>query len=468
MENARNVALVPGQVLANKYRVERIIGQGGFGVVVAAHHLQLDERVAIKVLLPEIASRPDAVARFLREGRATIKIRSEHVVRVLDVGTLESGAPFLVMEYLEGQDLAALLARRGPLAPWLAVDHVLQACEALAEAHALGIVHRDLKPANLFLTQRRDGTTSIKVLDFGISKVTRPGEQGMTSSGVLVGSPRYMSPEQMRSARQVDARTDIWSLGVITYELVCGRAPFDATSFPELFAKVTSHAPPAMRSWRADVTSGLDAAIAKCLEKDPARRYADVALLAAALAPFGGAGATTSAQRIQRVLGAPIVVRSPDVAIVSGDALTVTSAPPPPPNVGTVEGVGVSVAASRTRRFPTIALLGPALLVGGVALYLALASRAVPSGAASSHSGDAVVSAEPSRAAPRASQPVDVVVDAAVASSTPSASSTPTASTPPRALSNASARPASASAAPPPPSSPAPPSDDKQLFRHRN
>jgi len=191
----------PGDVLVGKYRVERVLGAGGMGVVVAAHHIQLDEKVALKFLLPEALQNHEAIGRFVREARAAVKIKGEHVARVSDVGQLENGAPYIVMEYLDGIDLAAWLKQRGALPTELAVDFVLQTCEAIAEAHLLGIVHRDLKPANLFCVQRADGQLIIKVLDFGISKVTTPGAVGheMTRTNAMVGSPYYMSPEQMQS-----------------------------------------------------------------------------------------------------------------------------------------------------------------------------------------------------------------------------------------------------------------------------
>src|SRR4051812_480796 len=210
-----------GQILGGKYRVDRVLGAGGMGMVVAATHLQLDERIAIKFLLPEALRNPEAVARFGREAKAAVKIRGEHVARVIDVGSFENGAPYMVMEHLDGRDLSSFIHERGAMPMSDAVDAVLQACEALAEAHALGIVHRDLKPANLFLTRRPDGTPSIKVLDFGISKLTAPGaDHSMTKTSAVMGSPLYMSPEQMTASRGVDARTDIWALGVVLYELL--------------------------------------------------------------------------------------------------------------------------------------------------------------------------------------------------------------------------------------------------------
>ncbi|MCC6663033.1 MAG: protein kinase [Polyangiaceae bacterium] len=293
-----------GDVLLGKYVVEKVLGMGGMGVVVAAHHRQLDERVALKFLLPEAAANPEVVARFLREARAAAKIKSEHVTRVFDVGTMDSGAPFLVMEYLEGRDLSALLGQHGPLEPGLAVDYVLQACEALAEAHAARIVHRDLKPHNLFLSHRADGSPCIKVLDFGISKSVTTVDGAMTRTSAMMGSPLYMSPEQMVSARDVDVRSDIWALGVILHELTTGKTPFDAETMPQLVVQVTQNAPRPLRADRTDAPAALEAVVARCLEKEPARRYQSVAELAAALAPFASADGRGSVSRVSRVLGA--------------------------------------------------------------------------------------------------------------------------------------------------------------------
>jgi eukaryotic-like serine/threonine-protein kinase len=294
-----------GDILAGKYRVERVLGVGGMGVVVAAHHIQLDEKVALKFLLPEALGNPEAVARFAREARAAVKIKSEHVARVSDVGTLPNGSPYMVMEYLDGGDLAAWIKQRGALPVEQAVEFVLQACVAVADAHVLGIVHRDLKPANLFCVRRSDGQLTIKVLDFGISKMTdtsglAPGSVTRTSS--LMGSPLYMSPEQMRSSKDVDALTDIGALGIILFELITGRPAFLAESVTELAIKVASEPTPAIRSLRAEVPSGLEAIIAKCLEKDRRRRYGNVAELALALSPFGPKRARASVDRISGII----------------------------------------------------------------------------------------------------------------------------------------------------------------------
>ncbi len=310
----------PGDIIAGKYQVEKILGAGGMGVVLAAHHMQLEERVAIKLLLPEVLDVPEAVTRFAREARAAVKIKSEHVARIIDVGTAESGVPYMVMEYLEGSDLSAWLKQKGSLPVKQAVEFVLQACEAIAEAHSLGIVHRDLKPANLFCILRPDGTFSIKVLDFGISKVasSQSGDSGfgMTKTSAMMGTPFYMSPEQLRSSRDVDARADVWSLGAILYELLAGKVPFDGEALAELCIKIMQDPTPLIRSVRPEVPVELEQVLCRCLEKDREKRYPNVAEMAIALGPFGP---TRSRLSVDRVRG-----------IVHGAAsMTVSVAPPP-------------------------------------------------------------------------------------------------------------------------------------------
>ncbi|WP_437774690.1 protein kinase domain-containing protein [Sorangium sp. So ce1097] len=296
-----------GDVLADKYEVERVLGEGGMGVVVAARHLLLGERVAIKFLLPKARERADLVARFLREGQAAARIRSEHVTRVYDVGTLARGEPYLVMEYLEGTDLKALLRDRGPLPVELACDYLLQACEALAEAHALGIVHRDLKPGNLFLSRRADGSPLLKVIDFGISKMAlsaepaAPREHDMTESSAMLGSPLYMAPEQMVSSKNVDARADVWSMGAILYQLLTGAIPFRGDSVMEIYDRILE-GPPRLGALRADVPGRIDWVVQRCLQKSPADRFGNIAELAAELAPFAPAHAQHLAERAARVL----------------------------------------------------------------------------------------------------------------------------------------------------------------------
>jgi serine/threonine-protein kinase len=273
----------PGDVLAGKYRVERVLGQGGMGIVVAARHLELDELYAIKFLLPHALSHSQAVDRFLREARASARLKGEHVAKVHDVGRLESGAPYMVLEFLAGSDLQQLVRKRGPL-PWEeAATYMLQTCEAIAEAHALGIVHRDLKPANLFLIQRPNGTPCVKVLDFGISKQAAPDGVDLTRTGMALGSPLYMSPEQMVRSKDADARSDIWSLGVVFYELLIGAVPFLADTLTEVVGRVLQeeHAPPSRV--RPDLPAGIDEIVAGCLQKRPEHRFQSVEQLAAAL-----------------------------------------------------------------------------------------------------------------------------------------------------------------------------------------
>ena len=232
------------------------------------------------------------------------------MAKVLDFGTLETGEPFTVMEYLSGNDLAHVLRQKGAMAVSDAVGVVLQACEAMAEAHALGIVHRDLKPANLFVTKRRDGTPLVKVLDFGISKMSTPNAPGsnesLTSSGLIMGSPGYMSPEQVRNAKSVDARSDIWAIGVILYELLTGESPFAGETVGEVFARIVTETPPPLGQLRAEVPEGLARAVAQCLERDLPRRVQSVGALASMLLPFASAEARLSVDRIHRLgIGSP-------------------------------------------------------------------------------------------------------------------------------------------------------------------
>ncbi|MDI1437671.1 serine/threonine-protein kinase [Polyangium sorediatum] len=279
-----------GEILAGKYRVERTLGMGGMGVVVAVTHLELRDERAIKLVRADL-THPQIIERFLREARVVVKLRSEHVAQVYDIGRLPTGAPFMVMELLHGDDLSALLKKRGTLPVHEAVLYVMQACDALAEAHGRGIVHRDLKPANLFLTHREDGSPCIKVLDFGVSKhVPEEGESAeleMTSNGDIMGSPLYMAPEQMRAAREVDARADIWALGAILYKLVTGRAPFQRATTPEIcMAVLGSEMAPLPSSLQGGIPSGLEAVIMRCLCKDVDSRFPRALDLKAALSPY--------------------------------------------------------------------------------------------------------------------------------------------------------------------------------------
>ncbi|WP_437683896.1 protein kinase domain-containing protein [Sorangium sp. So ce131] len=308
-----------GDVIAGKYKVEGVLGRGGMGLVVAATHLTLRQRVAIKLLLPGSALLPDAKERFLREGRLAAALRSEHCARVLDMGTLESGAPYLAMEYLQGADLGAVLRSRGGMPIAESVDLLLQAGEAIAEAHAHGIVHRDLKPSNLFLCTAADGSPLVKVLDFGLSRAA--GEASITATHAVAGTPQFMAPEQIRGLKQADARADLWALGAILYAMIGGRLPFDGESPPAIIARVMTDPPRALRLLRPDVPAPLEAIILRCLEKDVSQRVQSVAELARGLAPFGAQGARLSVERIVKTLdrrgdgdGPALMARAPRAA----------------------------------------------------------------------------------------------------------------------------------------------------------
>ncbi|RYE94292.1 MAG: serine/threonine protein kinase [Myxococcales bacterium] len=291
----------PGDLLAGRYEVERVLGGGGMGVVVAAHDRALGRPVALKFLRPEGAADAEISARFLREARASSRLSGEHVARVHDTGTLATGAPYIVMERLEGEDLGARLARAPVVAVADAVGIILQACEGLAEAHAAGIVHRDLKPANLFVT-RRDGAEHVKVLDFGIAKVSGPDDGELTSAQSLMGTPLYMSPEQLHSAREVDARSDVWSLGVLLYQLLTGQLPFQRSTLPEICASILLDDPEPPSAWRPGLPPDLDRAIERAMAKEADQRFASLVEFTAALAPFCPGGAA-AAQRVLAALG---------------------------------------------------------------------------------------------------------------------------------------------------------------------
>jgi serine/threonine-protein kinase len=285
-------------ILADKYIVQEILGEGGLGIVVRAHHQQLDLPVAIKFLKPKAAVDRDLVERFLREGQLAAKIRSVHSVGVHDVGTLE-GIPYMVLEYLEGRDLGTVLLEEGHLPVQQSVDYVLEACDALAEAHALGIVHRDLKPENLFVAEMAAGLTAVKILDFGISKLTPqkghgrraggtgPAHRVITRRGERIGTPAYMSPEQLMSPRDVDARSDLWSMGVVLHELLAGRCPFFGKTTGELVQAILMKPPVLLRAHCPAAPIELEAVIAKCLTKDRGGRYRNVAEFAQDIAPLG-------------------------------------------------------------------------------------------------------------------------------------------------------------------------------------
>jgi eukaryotic-like serine/threonine-protein kinase len=301
-ERPFEMPFVPGQIVAGKYEVIELVGVGGVGFVVAANHIELNEKIALKFLRPEMLTREDVVARFAQEALAAVRIKNEHVARVFDVGTLPNGCPFIVMEYLDGRDLYDIIVNDGPQPIKRAVDYVLQACEALADAHARGIVHRDVKPENLFLIRRSEGLELIKVLDFGISKVALTGSAfgskvPLVRTMLPMGSPVYMSPEQIRASKDIDVRTDIWSMGCVLHEMLTGKPAFDAPSLTQLSATILEEHPPKLSEVCPGVPEELAAIVARCLEKAPERRFQNMAELALALYPFGTRRSRHSAER---------------------------------------------------------------------------------------------------------------------------------------------------------------------------
>jgi serine/threonine-protein kinase len=425
------------------------------GIVVSAHHIGLDERVALKFLLPEALTQRVVLERFLREARAAAKIKSEHIARVIDVGTVNGGAPYIAMEYLEGADLATLLKTNGCFSVKDAVDLVLQTCEALAEAHALGIVHRDLKPPNLFCVRRPDGRNAIKVLDFGISKVAEASvfAQGVTQSGAMLGTPAYVSPEQLHHPKSVDMRTDVWALGVVLFELLTGTTPFEAESLAEIAMKITYAACPPVQVLRSDVPDALAAVILRCLEKERERRFPTVGELALALGAFGSRHARNSVDRVLSTLAAAGLAtyeppESSDPrrlgARLQADARPLHPAEPSPavsPNVnvgdprsisprGDVFRQRVGVAAPSKKKWANVAFVGAGLLL----LVAIAAGSALASSWASSAWRD-----EPRKAATEAPistgapAPLDSTLPAKTESSpAPSTSSTTAASRSPQ------------------------------------
>ena len=295
-----------GEIIGGRYRVERIVAEGGMGIIVAAKHIELEENVAIKFLRDEFASKPEIVGRFAREAKAAAKIKSTYTATVHDVGISEERGPYIVMEFLEGEDLESMLQADGRINFTRATEWMMQAGEAICAAHAAGIIHRDIKPANLFLVKSDHGVPIIKVLDFGVSKTALTGNVfGGTISLVktqsLVGSPIYMSPEQLRGTQDVTFVSDVWSIGAVLYELITGDTAFTGSSITELCAAVLEAQPAPISQRAPDCPPGLSDAIMRCLEKDPGDRFQTVAELVVALAPYAPKRARMSVDRVVAV-----------------------------------------------------------------------------------------------------------------------------------------------------------------------
>jgi serine/threonine-protein kinase len=450
--------LRPGEVIDGKYVIEGNLGGGGMGYVVLATHPILGA-CAIKLLKAELADNADLVARFVREAQAAQRIQNEHVVRVQDVSIdAERGTPYIVMERLHGLDLAELLEERGPLPLESVVDYVLQGCEALAEAHLEGIVHRDLKPANFFLTRRRDGSPFVKVLDFGISKASSPGGSGeaLTRPTGIMGTAEYMSPEQLQRPRDVDARADIWALGVVLYQLLSGQLPFVGEDLPSTVTKIVLGEPEPLVGLRPDLPESMLALVDRCLQKDREVRFASIPELATALAEFAPPRALGSVERIvslARASGIPIApasrpprssrpANSPSSvpAMVRARAETLA---------GDDAASQVSSADARGARRRRFALIGAGIAIAAVAAFAG--AQFTHAGAPRSSTGAAGASPEPHAAtsAPTEPKPAPTGTATPTATGTAQASAAPVASasasvadTTPIASPGASARPA--------------------------
>ncbi len=428
----RPAPFAPGEVVGGKYVLERVLGVGGVGMVLAARHVELDEVVAIKFLHHEMRQRPDVVRRFGVEARAAVRIKSEYAARVYDVGVSPSRGPYLVMEYLQGKDLADVLAERGPLPARRAVELVMQACEALAVAHSNGIVHRDVKPENLFLARRDDGSEVLKVLDFGISKgALSAGAAALAQTQELMGSPLYMSPEQVRAAGSVDHRTDVWSLGVVLYEMLAGEVPFPGETVTGVCARVLEAEPPPVARALEPLPEGLEAVVRRALEKDPAKRFQNVAEFAISLLAYGPGWARLSAERTNTIVraaghrvGVTLKVHSsaPPPSLLSGPSsrgalgdLGDLGMPPPPRGLApfTQGAAGPSPVAGpptdpealrlltnetrRTRRVVLVASTG-ALALAALAVALVLRPARAPAAAPAPGSAAATAPSAPAAA----------------------------------------------------------------------
>ena len=447
-------------MVGGRYRVGKTLGRGGMGEVVEAKHEQLGTRVAIKVMRAERAQKPELIERFLREARAAAQLQGEHVCRVHDFGTLEAGPPYMVMELLTGRDLASIIKDEGGIEPGLAARYITQACEAMAEAHALGIIHRDLKPSNLFLCLRPDGTTSIKVLDFGIAKAIGH-DSALTDTDHAIGSPAYMSPEQVRSSKAVDARTDIWSLGIVMFELLTGKLPFEADNPAGLALAITTQKAPALPP---AVPKKLAEAVKRCLHRDAERRYADVGELAAALEPFVTKEDKPATSLARRLSTGPVLV---DGALTTPE---IPSNKQAGARITTSKHMSGEIQRSESRRsfLPLGLAIAGALAIGSIVTYVAVGGRgndepspaaapapsgttAAPSGTTAAPSGTATAPSGTTATAPVDAGTAEVPSGAATANAAATATAatmTDAAATTNAAATTGSAAPADAPGAP--------------------
>ena len=453
--------LDPGTILLGKYRIDALIGTGGMGNVVRASHLFLHQPVAIKILLPSMTEDPSTVQRFLREAQATVKLKSEHSARVIDVGTTPDGTPFMVMEFLDGNDLNQILRHHGPQQPAIVCDLMLQACEGIAEAHALGIIHRDIKPSNFFITRRPDGSMLLKILDFGISK-TPVGYDELTGTQMVLGTPQYMAPEQMKSGRFADPRSDIWSIGVVMYQMLTGRPPFAGESYADLVLKVGLEPPEPIT---IPLPTGLADVVLRCLEKDPKLRFQNLGELARQIAPFA-TDPISSAQagvRVGRILQQrSMQIGVPNMLMHSGLSQVIPISPaqmtpsswPGSQSTSLSHGIGQVTHATRGGRGWIIAGLAALSIVAGAGGY-AISQLAHQDSA--QHDGAANAAAEPTAPPPPATVLPVAPPAAATPQPVPPAAATPQpAAATPQPVATTTAEPAASKPATTPAAAPKP------------
>lgn len=452
-----SLTMQPGTILSEKYCVERVLGEGGMGCVVEARHLELGTRVAIKFLLPYALQNADIVTRFEREARATAALQSDHIVNVTDVGRFPDGAPYMVMELLSGCDLATGLSRAGGRLPIAeAVAYGVQAAAGLADAHESGVVHRDVKPANIFLHERKDRRVVVKIVDFGIAKQTEDTSRNLTLASSIMGSPKYMSPEQLRDSKSADARSDIWSLGVTLFEMLAGRTPFAADSMAVLHADILHTPAPSLLEFRPEAPPDLDAILHRCLAKDPAARYASTRDLMIALEQLAMGTSSVSPSFVITSERMPTGVDFTPMPSVF-DRTEIADPTPMPEQTGSgVSHTRVSPESAQSSgppkaKWPLVVAIVAALVVAAIALRpkaeapaVSAAPAIVAPAAHAGHAGPAPptpVVAEPAKSPEAAPLAPANAVDAALARPTAAPSSP---------------APASKAAAPKPASAPAP------------
>lgn len=324
----------PGEVLDGKYRIEKMLGEGGMGAVAKATHLVRRAPVALKFMSPAILSMAGTVERFVNEGVAASQIDSDHVVKVFDVGRLPTGAPYLVMEFLDGRDLSDVITNEGPrIEATRAVHFTLQMLRALHTAHTAGIVHRDMKPSNCFVIEKDGEPDFLKLVDFGISKVRVDDERAsnLTRTNSALGTPLYMSPEQARSPRDVDARSDLYSVGAILYEMLCGRTPYTSETgeYTEILFKIFTTEPDSLLAIQPDVPEGLAAVVHRALLRDRDARFGSALEMAEALVPFADERSFDLVARMRGVRGRSIIPSAIPSAVPGGMSRATPPMPPP-------------------------------------------------------------------------------------------------------------------------------------------